>query len=302
VIKVSVIGTGYVGLVSGVCLAEVGHQVLCVDVDQAKVDRINAGDPPIYEVGLEALLNKNIGRTLRATSDLRQAVLDRDLADRGRHALRRRGDRSHVRPRGRRGDRRGAEGKGRLSYGGGEKHRGPRHHRGRRPADPRRGLGQAGGRRFRRRHESRVPQGRRGDRRLHGPRPDRARRHRCPQHRRARRALCGLSRRRQDPHQPAHRRDDQVHGQFPARHADLVFQRDRQSLRPGRRRCGRGDGGRASRQALLADPEGRHPRQPRLSHLSRGGLRVRRLVLSQGREGADRLRKAAAARWICWRR
>jgi UDPglucose 6-dehydrogenase len=80
VIKVSVIGTGYVGLVSGVCLAEVGHQVLCVDVDQSKVDRINAGDPPIYEVGLEALLKKNIGRTLRATSDLRQAVLETDLS------------------------------------------------------------------------------------------------------------------------------------------------------------------------------------------------------------------------------
>lgn len=78
--KVSVIGTGYVGLVSGVCLASLGHQVSCVDVDQAKVDRINAGDPPIYEVGLEALLKRTIGRTLRATTDLRQAVLDSEIS------------------------------------------------------------------------------------------------------------------------------------------------------------------------------------------------------------------------------
>ncbi len=56
--KVSVVGTGYVGLVSGVCLAEKGHQVICVDVDAAKVDKINKGIPPIYEAGLEELLQK----------------------------------------------------------------------------------------------------------------------------------------------------------------------------------------------------------------------------------------------------
>jgi UDPglucose 6-dehydrogenase len=47
--KISVVGTGYVGLVSGVCLAEKGHEVVCVDVDPGKVDRINRGDPPIHE-------------------------------------------------------------------------------------------------------------------------------------------------------------------------------------------------------------------------------------------------------------
>ncbi len=78
--KVSVVGTGYVGLVSGVCLAEKGHQVICVDVDQAKVDKINKGIPPIYEAGLEELLQKNIGSTLTATTDLRQAVMDTDLS------------------------------------------------------------------------------------------------------------------------------------------------------------------------------------------------------------------------------
>ena len=47
--RLSVIGTGYVGLVSGVCLAEKGHNVICVDVDQEKIDQINSGVPPIYE-------------------------------------------------------------------------------------------------------------------------------------------------------------------------------------------------------------------------------------------------------------
>jgi UDPglucose 6-dehydrogenase len=78
--KISVIGTGYVGLVSGVCLADRGHQVTCVDLDAAKVARINAGDPPIYEVGLEALLKATVGDRLTATTDLAAAVRDTDLS------------------------------------------------------------------------------------------------------------------------------------------------------------------------------------------------------------------------------
>jgi UDPglucose 6-dehydrogenase len=78
--RVSVIGTGYVGLVSGVCLAHTGHEVVCVDVDERKVERINRGDPPIYEKGLDTLLANNIGTRLRATSDLRSAVADTDLS------------------------------------------------------------------------------------------------------------------------------------------------------------------------------------------------------------------------------
>lgn len=54
--KISVIGTGYVGLVSGACLAERGHQVTCVDIRPEVVSEINAGRPPIHEVGLEDLL------------------------------------------------------------------------------------------------------------------------------------------------------------------------------------------------------------------------------------------------------
>lgn len=78
--KVSVIGTGYVGLVSGVCLAATGHEVVCVDNDTSKVARINAGDPPIYELGLEELLKQHVGKNLRATTDLQNAVNDTDIS------------------------------------------------------------------------------------------------------------------------------------------------------------------------------------------------------------------------------
>jgi UDPglucose 6-dehydrogenase len=78
--KVSVAGTGYVGLVSGVCLAEKGHQVICIDIDPAKVEKISSGIPPIYEDGLEDLLKKNVGKSLTATTNLRQAVLDTDIS------------------------------------------------------------------------------------------------------------------------------------------------------------------------------------------------------------------------------
>ena len=78
--KISVIGTGYVGLVSGVCLAEKGHRVICVDQDRDKVDKINKGISPIYEKGLVELLRKNINHTMSATTDLRSAVLETDLS------------------------------------------------------------------------------------------------------------------------------------------------------------------------------------------------------------------------------
>lgn len=77
--RISIVGTGYVGLVSGVGLAEVGHDVICVDVDQAKVDLINKGVPTIYELGLEELLTKNVGTRLTATTDLRSAILSTEL-------------------------------------------------------------------------------------------------------------------------------------------------------------------------------------------------------------------------------
>ena len=78
--KISVVGTGYVGLVSGVCLAHVGHEVTCIDIDQSKVDMINRGEPPIYEVGLEDLLGKLVGKSLTATTDFDTAVRNSDLS------------------------------------------------------------------------------------------------------------------------------------------------------------------------------------------------------------------------------
>jgi UDPglucose 6-dehydrogenase/GDP-mannose 6-dehydrogenase len=80
IMRVSVIGTGYVGLVTGVCFAEKGHQVTCVDVDQTKVDAINNGVAPIHERGLEDLLKKHVGGRLRASTDLSGAVEQTDLS------------------------------------------------------------------------------------------------------------------------------------------------------------------------------------------------------------------------------
>ncbi|GAB5467867.1 MAG: UDP-glucose/GDP-mannose dehydrogenase family protein [Rhodospirillales bacterium] len=78
--RIAIIGTGYVGLVSGVCLAELGHEVVCVDNDLAKVARMKAGEVPIYEPGLEPLCKSAIaaGR-LSFTSDLREAVVEVSL-------------------------------------------------------------------------------------------------------------------------------------------------------------------------------------------------------------------------------
>tara|TARA_B100001142_G_scaffold330044_1_gene395831 strand:- start:7912 stop:9249 length:1338 start_codon:yes stop_codon:yes gene_type:complete len=76
--KISIIGTGYVGLISGACFSEIGHHVTCVDLDEAKVNNINNKTPPIHEVGLQELLDKNVGVTLFATNDLHEAVSNTD--------------------------------------------------------------------------------------------------------------------------------------------------------------------------------------------------------------------------------
>ncbi len=73
--RVTVIGTGYVGLVAGACFAETGNEVLCADVDAEKVRRLTANDIPIYEPGLEPLVQRNQAEgRLRFTTDIRGAI------------------------------------------------------------------------------------------------------------------------------------------------------------------------------------------------------------------------------------
>ena len=73
--KIAMIGTGYVGLVSGVCFSDFGHDVVCVDKDPSKIEMLNKGEVPIYEPGLDVLMQKNVdaGR-LTFTTDLIEAV------------------------------------------------------------------------------------------------------------------------------------------------------------------------------------------------------------------------------------
>jgi UDPglucose 6-dehydrogenase len=79
-LKVSVIGSGYVGTVTAACFAELGHNVVCIDIDPEKVDNINRGKPPIYEEGLEELLKKHAGKNIRATTDYDDAIANTDIS------------------------------------------------------------------------------------------------------------------------------------------------------------------------------------------------------------------------------
>lgn len=78
--KITVIGTGYVGLVTGTCLAELGNSVYCLDVDQSKIDMLNRGQIPIYEPGLKELVDRNhaAGR-LRFSTDVAASVAHGDI-------------------------------------------------------------------------------------------------------------------------------------------------------------------------------------------------------------------------------
>ena len=75
--NLAVVGTGYVGLVTGTCFAEMGHRVACVDIDSTKVDRLLQGDIPIYEPGLKPIVLRNVqeGR-LSFTTSLAAAMQD----------------------------------------------------------------------------------------------------------------------------------------------------------------------------------------------------------------------------------
>ncbi len=78
--KLSFLGTGYVGLVSGACMAEIGHEVICADVDKEKIAKLKKGVIPIYEIGLEEIVERNTkeGR-LRFTSDLKEAIQESEI-------------------------------------------------------------------------------------------------------------------------------------------------------------------------------------------------------------------------------
>ncbi|TBO39897.1 UDP-glucose dehydrogenase family protein [Pedobacter kyonggii] len=78
--KIAVIGTGYVGLVTGTCLAETGNDVICVDINEAKVKQMQAGEVPIYEPGLDLLFHRNIEQErLTFTTNLADAVKDAQI-------------------------------------------------------------------------------------------------------------------------------------------------------------------------------------------------------------------------------
>ena len=73
--KLCMIGTGYVGLVSGVCFSDLGNNVVCVDKDKEKINLLNNGIIPIYEPGLEEILKRNFKqKRLIFTTDLKKAV------------------------------------------------------------------------------------------------------------------------------------------------------------------------------------------------------------------------------------
>jgi UDPglucose 6-dehydrogenase len=78
-VKIAMIGTGNVGLVSGVCFSDFGHDVMCIDKDAAKLEKLRAGEVPICEPGLDDLMAKNVtAARLSFSGDLKQAVAGPD--------------------------------------------------------------------------------------------------------------------------------------------------------------------------------------------------------------------------------
>jgi UDPglucose 6-dehydrogenase len=78
--KVAVVGTGYVGLVTGTCFAETGNKVTCVDIDKSKVEKLSSGQITIYEPGLEKIFLRNIKECrLKFTTQLEEPIEDAEI-------------------------------------------------------------------------------------------------------------------------------------------------------------------------------------------------------------------------------
>ena len=78
--QVSIIGTGYVGLVTGSCLADIGHHVVCIDNNESKIKTLNNGESPIFEPGLSEIVTRNIkAKRLNFTSDLKSGIKDAEI-------------------------------------------------------------------------------------------------------------------------------------------------------------------------------------------------------------------------------
>ena len=78
--KICMIGTGYVGLVSGACFADLGNTVYCVDNNTDKIDMLNNGEIPIYEPGLDEIVKKNyLYKRLKFTSNIKVAIKESDI-------------------------------------------------------------------------------------------------------------------------------------------------------------------------------------------------------------------------------
>ena len=79
--KITVVGTGYVGLVTGTCFSEVGVDVTCVDIDQKKIDNLNEGILPIYEPGLEEMVARNTQKKrLHLSTSLQESIKEAEVA------------------------------------------------------------------------------------------------------------------------------------------------------------------------------------------------------------------------------
>jgi UDPglucose 6-dehydrogenase len=78
--KIAVVGTGYVGLVTGTCFAETGNSVVCVDIDERKIERLKKGEITIFEPGLEKLVVRNVkDERLRFTTSLKEGIAEANI-------------------------------------------------------------------------------------------------------------------------------------------------------------------------------------------------------------------------------